>query len=72
MQAAAAAPVAAEGINLSHDRLLVSLAAASPLAQPAILFRLVEIQGALIRDLRNRLALLEGRQAMRQAFGVWP
>jgi hypothetical protein len=51
--------MAEDGVDLALDRALQDLAAAAPLGQAAALIRLVELQAALLRDARNRLAALE-------------
>src|SRR5262245_23710861 len=60
------------GIELAHDQALATLRLASPLGQGAALVRLVELQAALITDLRNRVASLEGREEIRRALGGFP
>lgn len=48
-----------EGVDQAHDRAVIDLKAAPPLVQAAALVRLVELQAALIVDLRNRVRALE-------------
>jgi hypothetical protein len=57
--------MAEDGVDFALDRALQDLAAAGPLGQAAALIRLAELQAALLRDVRNRLAALEGNPVNR-------